>query len=111
MTTENTSDNNSEIAALKNQVFTLLIALIMVAGTLTSFLYRQTSTAGKDLAQGQQLTALVAQNEQALNAFVTKLVAYGEKHPDFTASVLKKYGIAPVPGIPANAPVGAVPKK
>jgi hypothetical protein len=39
---------------------------------------------------------------------VNEIVAYGEKHPEFKP-VLAKYGIAPVPGIPAGAPAGAVP--
>ena len=38
-------NSNEEIAALKNQVFTLLIALIVISGTLTVFLYRQASVA------------------------------------------------------------------
>ncbi|HEV2696184.1 MAG TPA: hypothetical protein VG347_25080 [Verrucomicrobiae bacterium] len=103
-------NSNEEIAALKNQVFTLLIALIVISGTLTVFLYRQASVAGKDRAQAQQLGAVLNQNETAMASFVNKLVAYGEKHPEFRP-VLAKYGIAPVPGIPAGAPAGAVPKQ
>jgi hypothetical protein len=49
-----------------------------------------------------------------MNNFVTQLVAYGEKHPDFVP-VLRKYGVAPIPGIPAGTPANAVqpaaPKK
>ena len=107
MMTEN-DNNNAEIAALKNQVFTLLVALIVVSGTLTVSLYRQVSLAGKDLAAGQQLTTVLNQNEASVQTFITRLVAYGQKHPDFVP-VLKKYGIAPVPGVPANAPT--VPSK
>jgi type II secretory pathway component PulF len=106
MSFENT---NSEIAALKNQVFTLLVALIVVSGTLTVYLYRQASMAGKDLAQGQQLGTVLSQNEAAVSGFVTKLVAYGERHPDFVP-VLKKYGISPVKGVPATAPATSLPK-
>ena len=102
------TNNNSEITALKNQVFTLLVALIVVSGTLTVYLYRQVSLAGKDLAAGQQLTTVLNQNEAAVQTFVTRLVAYGQKHPEFVP-LLKKYGIAPVPGVPASAP--AVPAK
>ena len=106
------SDNNhthDEIAALKNQVFTLLVALVVISGTLTVYLYRQVSVTRKDISQGLQLAGALNQNEQAMAGFVSRLVAYGEKHPDFTAQVLKKYGIAPIPGVPANAPAGAVP--
>jgi len=105
MTPEN---NNGDIAALKNQVFTLLVALIVVSGTLTVYLYRQVSLANKDLAQGQQVGAMLSHNEAAVSSFINELVAYGQKHPDFVP-VLKKYGIAPVAGVPANTP--AAPKK
>jgi type II secretory pathway component PulF len=102
-------NNNAEIATLKNQVFTLLVALIVVSGTLTVYLYRQAVLAGKDLAQGQQLSAVLNKNDAVVSAFITKLVAYGEKHPDFVP-VLKKYGIAPIKGIPADARIGVTPK-
>ena len=97
------SDNNTsaEITALKNQVFTLLVALIVVSGTLTVYLYRQVSMAGKDLAQGEQLKVALEKREVPVENFVNELVAYGEKHPEFVP-VLKKYGIAPVPGVPAT---------
>ena len=109
MISENNAAPNPEIAALKNQVFTLLMALIVVSGTLTIFLYRQSSLAGSDLAQARQLNVVVTQNETALMNFINSLVAYGEKHPDFLP-VLKKYGITPQPGVPAGA-APAAPKK
>ena len=115
MTPDTVPDHSrAELAALKNQVFTLLVALIVVSGTLTVYLYRQVSLTGKDIRlveeQGKQLAPMLNQNETAVSGFVNKLVAYGEKHPDFVP-VLKKYGIEPRPGIPANATVGAAPKK
>jgi hypothetical protein len=106
-------NNDGELAALKNQMFTLLVALIVVSGTLTVFLYRQASLTNKDITQTQQLGTALIQNENNIAVFVSKLVGYGEKHPDFVP-VLRKYGIAPVPGVPANAgmPGGApAPKK
>jgi len=109
MTPENNVVPSPEIATLKNQVFTLLMALIVVSGTLTVFLYRQSSLAGSDLAQAKQLNVVVTQNETALMNFINSLVAYGEKHPDFLP-VLKKYGITPQPGVPAGT-VPAAPKK
>jgi hypothetical protein len=110
MTSETNPGANPELAALKNQVFTLLMALIVVSGTLTIFLYRQSSLTGSDLAQAKQLNVMITQNETALNTFITQLVAYGEKHPDFVP-VLKKYGIAPQPGVPAGAVAPVAPKK
>ena len=105
-------DSNSEISALRNQVYVLLIALIVVSGTLSVFLYRQASIARKDIdaikPQAEQLVTSFNQNQTVIANFVNQLVAYGQTHPDFVP-VLAKYGIAPVKGIPAGAPVGATP--
>lgn len=98
------SETGAEIAALKNQIFTLLVALIVVSGTLTVYLYRQVSLANKDITQSRQVGEIVAKKDAAVTAFVNELAAYGQKHPDFAASVLKKYGIPPT-GIPATPPV------
>jgi hypothetical protein len=109
-----TNDQLDELSALRNQVFTLLIALIVISGTLTVYLYRQASIAGKDKLQAEQLQDMINKNEgqrqTAVGNFITQLVAYGQKNPDFAKQVLAKYGIAPVAGIPANARV-AVPGK
>jgi hypothetical protein len=109
MSTENSSP---EISALRNQVFVLLVALIVLSGTVTVYLFRQASMAGKDLEQLKpQATQVINgfnQNQQLMVNFINQLVAYGQTHPDFKP-VLAKYGIAPVPGIPAGSP--AAPKK
>jgi hypothetical protein len=105
-------DLNSEVSALRQQVYVLLIALIVVSGTLTVFLYRQASLSRKDIEaikpQAEQIVNSFNQNQPLIANFVNQLVAYGQTHPDFVP-VLAKYGIAPVKGIPAGAPVGAVP--
>jgi len=108
MTTENNQDS---IAALKGQMFTLLIALVVISGTLTGYLYTQASIANKELISVNQIAAQLNQSEVAMNNFVGKLVAYGEKHPDFASSVLKKNGITPQPAASAVAPAGTAPKK
>jgi len=101
-----------QIAALQRQVFSLLVALIVVSGTLTVFLYRQSSIAGKDYAaiqpQAQQIVTAYNQNQALMVGFVNALVGYGQTHPEFRP-VLQKYGIAPVAGVPAGAP--GAPKK
>jgi hypothetical protein len=88
------TDTNDEIAALKNQVFILLIALIVVSGTLTVFLYRQVSLANKDITQDKILSSQIVTNEVVFRKVVVNLVNYGEKHPDLLP-VLKKYGLGP----------------
>jgi len=111
MSTENSSP---EISALRNQVFVLLVALIVLSGTVTVYLFRQASMAGKDLEQLKpQATQVINgfnQNQQLMVNFINQLVAYGQAHPDFKP-VLAKYGIAPVPGVPAGAPAAPATKK
>jgi energy-converting hydrogenase Eha subunit F len=98
------AENNAEFAALKNQVFTLLVALIVVSGTLTVYLYRQASLINKDILQyqmqDQQVSAALAKNESTIGPFVQELMAYGQKHPEFVP-VLRKFGLV---GNPPVAP-------
>ncbi len=112
MNPDSNPDLTSEVAALRNQVYVLLVALIVVSGTLTVYLYRQASMARKDIEaiepQAEQIIKAYNQNQGLMVNFVNQLVAYGQTHPDFVP-VLKKYGIEPRPGIPAGAPTGAVP--
>jgi hypothetical protein len=95
--------SNSEISALKNQVFTLLLALIVVSGTLTLYLFQQARITGKDIdairPQAQQLIGAFNQNQKLMNDFGSALIAYGQTHPDFLP-VLRKYGLAPQTAAP-----------
>ena len=96
----NTPDEISEqIAALRRQTFTLLLALIIVSGTLTVFLYRQASLTRKDIAaikpQATQVMQSYSQNLPLIQSFVKQLAAYGQAHPDFQKQVLDKYRITP----------------
>ena len=96
---ETTSSSTGEqIAALQRQVFSLLVALIVVSGTLTVYLYRQASITRKDYdaiaPQAQQIVNAFNQNQSLMLGFVNALVGYGQTHPDFRP-VLAKYGIVP----------------
>lgn len=107
-------DLNTQVSALQRQVFALLLALIVVSGTLTVYLYRQASISGKDIdaikPQAEKIIGAYNQNQELMVNFVNQLVAYGQTHPDFRP-VLAKYGIAPVPGVPAGTPPRVAPKK
>jgi hypothetical protein len=101
--TESNSHTHTEIsdqiAALRRQTFTLMLALIVVSGTLTVFLYRQASLTRRDIAaikpQAAQVITAFNQNRANIQAFVQQLATYGQTHPDFQQQVLKKYGITP----------------
>lgn len=96
---------SDQIAALRRQTFTLLLALIIVSGTLTVFLYRQASLTRSDIKaikpQATQIIQAFTQNGPNIQNFVKDLAAFGATHPDFQP-ILKKYGIAPA--APAAAP-------
>ncbi|HEY1490458.1 MAG TPA: hypothetical protein VGF90_05405 [Verrucomicrobiae bacterium] len=93
------TDFSQQIDALRRQTFTLLLALIIVSGTLTVFLYRQASLTRRDIAaikpQATQVIQSFNQNRPLIQNFVQQLVAYGQAHPDFQQTVLRKYGITP----------------
>ena len=89
---------NDKLVALRHQVFTLLLALVVVSGTLTVYLYHQSRIAGKDIAivkpQAMQIIQAFSQSRANMEAFVKQLKDYGVTHPDFQP-ILKKYGIVP----------------
>ena len=96
-------EKNDEIASLKNQVFFLLVALIVVSGTVTVTLYRQVSLTNKDIIQSERLVSQISTNEVVFRSILSRLVSYGEKHPDYM-SVLKKNGILVQPNGAPTAP-------
>jgi len=105
-------DSDSEISALKRQMFTLLVALIVVSGTLTVYLYRQATITGRDIdairPQATQIIGAFNKDQKLIVQFVNALVAYGQTHPDFQP-VLRKYGVGVKPAGAPPAP--AAPKQ
>jgi len=101
-----------QIVALRHQVFTLLLALVVVSGTLTVVLYRQARLTGKDIElikpQATQIIEAFKRDRQGMENFVKQLTIYGSTHPDFQP-ILRKYGVVPQSPQPAAAP--AAPKK
>jgi len=91
------SDLACQVASLQRQVMILLLALIVVSGTLASYLFYQSRIMGNDLAavgpQAMQMIKGYKQNEPNMEKFLQQLVTYGQTHPDFQA-ILKKYPIS-----------------
>ena len=96
-----------QIVALRHQVFTLLLALVVISGTLTVVLYRQARLTGRDIDAIKPQATLIIQtfsrDRQGMENFVKQLAAYGNTHPDFQP-ILKKYGIVPQPATAPAAP-------
>lgn len=101
-------DSNSDVSSLQKQVYGLLIALILISATLCCYFFDQVRLARHSVAQANGIVNAVRQNEPQITTFINQLVAYGQKHPEFVP-VLKKYGIAPVPGVAPTVP--AAPKR
>jgi hypothetical protein len=94
---------SDQICALQRQIFILLLALIVVSGTLTVFLYRQASLTRHDIAgikpQATQVINAFKQNSPGIQTFVNQLIGYAQVHPDFRP-ILQKYGINPQAAAP-----------
>jgi cell division protein FtsL len=88
---------SGQISELQRQVFTLLLVLVVVSGTMVAYLYYQSRQLGKSVEGFKQQASSIAQNYNqnfpAIQIFVKELAVYGQAHPDFQQQVLKKYGI------------------
>jgi hypothetical protein len=109
-------DVNQPCACLQRQVTIMLLALVIISGTLFAFLWRQVRYARRDLeAMKQPATQIIQefnQSKPTMDAFVGKLAEYGRTHADF-APITKKYQLpmtaAPAPPQPAAASKPAAP--
>lgn len=95
------ADEQTElIASLRRQMTILLLALIILSGTLTAYLFYQSRTMSRDLNLLEPRAKVVIDNYQQnlprIQKFVQELQAYGQKHSDFQP-LLKRYGIPLTP--------------
>ena len=75
-------DLAGQVAALQRQVFTLLLALIVVSGTVAAYLGYESYHLGKDAkAINAQVVQPYKQKLPAIETFVSQVVAYGQAHP------------------------------
>jgi hypothetical protein len=90
---------SDQIAALRRQTFTLLLALIIVSGTLAAYFCYQSRIMSQNIEstkpQAMQIVQNYNQTVPIIQSIIKQLVAYGQTHPDFQQQVLKKYGITP----------------
>lgn len=99
-----------QVNSLRQTVVSLLVLAIVVSGTLTLFLLRQSKYARME---ANNLRAAVYEynntNFPVIKDFRDRLYEYSKAHPDF-APVAQKYGINAGPGSgAAQAPVTAAP--
>ena len=87
------ADSHSEISSLRTQMLVQLVALVILAVCLTAYLYRQASWEGKQITQSLRVINAYKRQEPKVIEVLNQLVAYGQKHPEFSRAVLKKYGV------------------
>jgi hypothetical protein len=98
-TIETSDEIAGQISALQRQVFILLLALVIVSGSLVTYLYYQSRILGENTVifrqQAQPINEIYAQNQPIIQKFVDQIRVYGVSHPDFAQQILKKYQIPP----------------
>src|SRR5581483_11351034 len=98
------SDVNQQVSSLRDQVIFLKLVLVVIGGTLVTFLAYQSHIYGKDVDRERQIAEPIIQAFQqkypVAEEFKRQLAGYALTHPDFQP-VLKKYGWTP-PSAPAN---------
>ncbi|MCU0783099.1 MAG: hypothetical protein MUF81_03445 [Verrucomicrobia bacterium] len=96
-------DLKQQCVCLQRQMTTLLLALVIVSGTLSIFLWRQVRYARRDLeAMKPPATQMVQEFNQirpGMDAFLAKVTEFGRTHADF-APILTKYRIPMTTGAP-----------
>ena len=106
------STSNPEICALQRQIFFLLAALVVVSGTLATYVFWQSKVYGKDLEvitpQAMQTIGAFSQNQALIVSFENQLINYAKTHPDFQPILGKDGLITPVAPV-APAPAGPAP--
>ena len=101
--TPQTDDVNQQCVGLQKQMTTLLLAVVIVSGTLTVFLWRQARYARYDLDAIKPTAAQIIQDfnqkRAGLQTFVSQVAEYGRTHADF-APIMNKYKLNSITGAP-----------
>jgi len=108
-------DLKQQCAGLQRQITTLFLALVVVSGTLSVFLWRQAHYTRIDLnamkQPAAQIIAAFNQEKPNMDQFLARLGDYGRTHPDFVP-ILNKYKIpaATAPIRTSSPPATVTPK-
>jgi len=101
----NTPDLNVQVSSLQNQVIFLKLALVVIGGTLVTYLAYQSFIFSKDVNREQPFAEPIIKAFQDRSPMAEELkrqlAIYAVSHPDFQP-ILKKYGW--VPPNPATNP-------
>jgi len=101
----NSPDLNSQVSSLQNQVIFLKLALVVIGGTLVTYLAYQSHIYSKDVTREHDIAEPIIEafhQRYPLGEELKKqLAGYAVTHPDFQP-ILKKYGWVPPSGQSTN---------
>jgi len=104
----NASGSRNEYEGVQKQLNILLLAVVILSGTFSVFLWRQTRYLRRDLEGLKPVAGPIIQRynqeKPTVDAFVQKVAEYARSHPDF-AQIAKKYQLQNV----TNAPTAVAP--
>jgi len=90
----------AQITALQRQVFSMLLVLVVLTGTIVCYLFYQSRIASHDLSEFRPQAVRIIQtyrrNAQDFAGFYSQLNKYALTHPEFQP-VLRKYNWQPQP--------------
>ena len=97
---------DEKLGALRRLIDTALVALVILAGGVNAYMWRQSSILSGQLVDAKKFVDDYSQNkEPAIRGFISSLQGFARTHPDFQ-TILVKYMESP-PVRPAVAPVPA----
>jgi hypothetical protein len=98
-----------QLDSLRHIVVSMLILSIVVSGTFTLFLLRQSKYARTEAASMRgSINEFNSTNLPVIKDFRERLAIYSQSHSDF-APIARKYGISPTQMPAAQSPAAAVP--
>jgi hypothetical protein len=108
----NAGGSRNEYESVQKQLNILLLAVVILSGTFSVFLWRQTRYLRRDLEGLKPLAGPVIQRynqeKPTVDAFVAKVAEYARSHPDF-APIAKKYQLQNVTNVPTAVPLPTAP--
>ncbi len=97
-------DLRDQVDSLRTLLVAVLLSTLVVTGSLTVYLFRQTSLQARQITSQRETLAQIAEEQGKVGGAIAQLKAFAIRSPDY-ASILAKYGLKPEPlALSTNAP-------
>lgn len=105
-------DLREAVESLRNIVVAVLVSALVVTGSLSVYLFRQTSLQARQISSQRETIAQILEEREKIGGALAQLKAFALRAPDY-APVLAKFGLKPeAMPVSTNAPApAAAPKK